>query len=178
MNLKGNCRGDLITISCQESCANLVSESQDLVQSFLRNLTWTVHRAVFSEKKWCFFGSKCLLPSYFLNLILIINLFTGSLILQRRIIESVVKILWCDNSNETSSTSWYYVFRMQFQLLSLCSKSDSVTIQIKSLQQYLYMVLFKPLWKWKSVVLSRFPNFIAVQQVMLILWWSPDSRKL
>ena len=39
MNLKGNSRGDLITISCQESCENLVSGSQDLVQSFLRNLT-------------------------------------------------------------------------------------------------------------------------------------------
>ena len=81
MNVKGNSRGDLITISCQQSCVNLVSGSQDLVQSFLRNLTWTMHRAVFSKKKWCFFGSKCLLPSYFLNLILIIYLFTQSLII-------------------------------------------------------------------------------------------------
>lgn len=32
-------RGDLITISWQESCPNLVSGSQDLVQSFFRNLT-------------------------------------------------------------------------------------------------------------------------------------------
>lgn len=39
MNVKGNSRGDLITISCQQSCVNLVSGSQDLVQSFLRNLT-------------------------------------------------------------------------------------------------------------------------------------------
>ena len=84
MNLKGNPRGDLITISYQESCANLVSGSQNLVQSFLRNLTWTVHRAVFSEKKWCVFGSKCLLPNYFLNLILIIYLFTRSLIINHR----------------------------------------------------------------------------------------------
>ena len=81
MNVKGNSRGDLITISCQQSCVNLVSGSQDLVQSFLRNLTWTVHRAVFSEKKCFYFGSKCLLPSYFLNLILIIYLFTQSLII-------------------------------------------------------------------------------------------------
>ena len=39
MNVKGNSRWDLITISCQQSCVNLVSGSQDLVQSFLRNLT-------------------------------------------------------------------------------------------------------------------------------------------
>ena len=72
MNVKGNSRGDLITISCQQSCVNLVSGSQDLVQSFLRNLTWTVHRAVFSEKKWVFwpqmFATQLFFKPYFNHL--------------------------------------------------------------------------------------------------------------
>ena len=169
MNVKGNSRRDLITISCQQSCVNLVSGSQDLVQSFLRNLTWTVHRAVFSEKKWCFFGSKCLLPSYFLNLILIIYLFTQSLIINHHPSTPKEDYRICGQNPMVLQfkTNLLYLLVLcisnAVSTLSLCSKSDGVTIQMKSLQQYLYMVLFKPLWKWKGVVLSRVSNFIAEQ---------------
>ena len=57
--------------------------------------------------------------------------------------EFVDKILLPFKWNPFSSTfTWYYLFSMYFKLLSLWTKSCSVTIQMKPLQPYFHMVLF------------------------------------
>ena len=71
----GSYNNFMSTILCESCFRKSRSCTIFLKESYLNS------GAVFSEKKWCFFGSKCLLPSYFLNLVLIIYLFTQSLII-------------------------------------------------------------------------------------------------